>query len=459
MKLKYLYFLLITILTFYSCNAQKQETDNRLYGVWNSIGYAQQLEISKKNITIRDTYESGCNLHTKLPTAYLEEICTITNLTKDSLQIKVGFTNYNFVRSKKSDICEKGKNNPLSNFDALWETFKENYAFFNLRKVDWNQLKDKYRKRLSKKSSDLELYTILNTMISELNDGHVSIEIPDSLEDKIEENNEDTDDLRVKVIYSITRKYIPNYKTYNKGMINWGFINDSISYIQFNNFEDLANYNISNELTAEEFIEQYWENADKSSNYAKDVLTSFKKQMAIIYEDIKNTKSCIIDVRFNEGGFDQIGLEILSYFTNKKRIAFSKKARLKNGFTNTQNIYIEPNEVNYKGKLYLLTSPQTASASETFILASQNIENVTRIGSNTEGILSDVLSKRLPNGWEFGLSNEIYENVEGKNYEMTGIPTDYEINYSRIAKDFYMDLLIELKTNDKAIEKVIELDE
>ncbi len=90
-------------------------------------------------------------------------------------------------------------------------------------------------------------------------------------------------------------------------------------------------------------------------------------------------------------------------------------------------------------------------------MASQNIENVTRIGSNTEGILSDILSKRLPNGWKFGLSNEIYENVDGKNYEMTGIPPNYELNYSRNTKEFYIDLLTELKTNDRAIEKVIEL--
>ena len=219
----------------------------------------------------------------------------------------------------------------------------------------------------------------------------------------------------------------------------------------------MANYNISNELTPEEFDEQYWENADRSLNYAKDVLTSFKKQMAIIYDDIKNTEYCIIDVRFNGGGFDQIGLEILSYFTNKKRIAFLKKARFANEFTSTQSIYIEPSGQSYKGKLYLLTSPLTASASETFILASQNIENAIRIGSNTEGILSDVLSKRLPNGWEYRLSNEIYENVNGRNYEMSGIPPDYKFNYSRNAREFYLNFLTELKTNDKAIEKVIEL--
>ncbi len=457
MKFKNLYILLITSLVFYSCNAQKRGSENRLYGTWKSIGYGQRLEISKKHTVLYDIYESGCNLNAKLPTTYLEEFYGITKLTNDSLQIKVGFTKYDFIRSKESEFCKKRKNNPLLNFDALWETFNENYAFFGLRKVDWNKIKDKYRKQLSKKTSDLELYSILNAMISELNDGHAFVGIPDSLEDKIEENDEEGNSLREKVIYTINEKYIPNYKTYNKGMINWGYINDSIAYIQFNDFEDLANYNISTDLSTEEFDNQYWEKADESTNYTKDVLTSFKKQMEIIYNDIKNIESCIIDVRFNGGGFDQIGLEILSYFTNSNKIAFSKKARLRDGYTKSQDVFIKPNGKNYKGNLYILMSPQTASAGETFVLASQNIENTIRIGSNTEGILSDVLSKKLPNGWEYGLSNEIYENVNGINYEMNGIPADYELNYSRKTKEFYDNLLLELKTNDKAIEKVIKL--
>ena len=219
----------------------------------------------------------------------------------------------------------------------------------------------------------------------------------------------------------------------------------------------MANYNISNDLSSEEFANQYWEKADNSINYTKDVLESFKKQMKIIYEDVKNSKSCIIDVRFNGGGFDEVGLEILSYFTSKPIISFSKKARYGNSFTKSQNINLEPNKNQFQGDLYILTSPQTASASETFVLASQNIENATRIGSNTEGILSDVLSKRLPNRWEYGLSNEIYENANGINYEQSGIPADYHLNYSRKTKEFYNNLLLELKINDRAIEKVIEL--
>ena len=179
--------------------------------------------------------------------------------------------------------------------------------------------------------------------------------------------------------------------------------------------------------------------------------------MQIIYDDIKNAPTCIIDVRFNGGGYDQIGLEILRYFIEDNKIAFRKKARHGDGFTDPQTIYIQPNGKNFKGNLYILTSPQTASASETFVLASLNIENAKRIGSNTEGILSDILSKRLPNGWEYGLSNELYENSNGKNYEKNGIPVDYELNYPRNAQQFYSDLLLELKTNDRAIEKVIQL--
>lgn len=452
------WILVSTILLSSCCSKAQSETlDKNLYGVWNSVGYGQQLKISKKYSLLKDRYDSGCNINTKLPTANLDEFFDIIKLTKDSLQIKVGFTIYDYIKSKKSEFCKTTKNNPLSNFDALWETFNENYAFFYLHDVKWAELKNKYRKKISKKSTDIELYTVLDEMISELNDGHSYIDIPESLEKVIEDNDDEADNLRRKAIQTLIAKYIPNFKTYNRGIINWGFINDSISYIQFNDFEDLANYKIPNTLSNEDFENQYWEQADKSNNYSKDVLNSFKKQMEVIYNDIKSSKTCIIDVRFNGGGYDEIGLEILSYFTNKKEFAFTKKAKTDNGFTKPQTLFIQPNKNYYNGKTYILTSYQTASASETFVLASKNINNIVQIGSNTEGILSDILSKRLPNGWEYGLSNEIYENTNGISFEKYGIPADYNIDYKRDSREFYKRFLIELQTSDKAIEKVFEL--
>jgi C-terminal processing protease CtpA/Prc len=46
---------------------------------------------------------------------------------------------------------------------------------------------------------------------------------------------------------------------------------------------------------------------------------------------------------------------------------------------------------------------------------------VTRIGQNTQGVFSDVLGRRLPNGWRFGLPNERFV-TDGKTYDGTGIP-------------------------------------
>ena len=72
---------------------------------------------------------------------------------------------------------------------------------------------------------------------------------------------------------------------------------------------------------------------------------------------------------------------------------------------------------------------------------------------------NDVIQQKLPNGWEYTLSNEIYESTDGINYEQIGIPVDYKINYSEKTSEFYNNLLKDLKKGeDSAIEKVIELE-
>ena len=181
----------------------------------------------------------------ELPKAFLENYYEISKLTSDSLEVKLGFTKYGFIRStSKSEVCNENSvdDNPVSNFDALWDTFDENYASFNLREIDWEKMKEKYRPKLNAQSTDGELHAVLKEMISELKDGHVSIELPDSLEDEIGNNGTDNGELRELVISEINSKYLDSVKTYNKGKVNWAIINNKIGYIQINDFEDLANY-------------------------------------------------------------------------------------------------------------------------------------------------------------------------------------------------------------------------
>jgi C-terminal processing protease CtpA/Prc len=53
--------------------------------------------------------------------------------------------------------------------------------------------------------------------------------------------------------------------------------------------------------------------------------------------------------------------------------------------------------------------------------------HVTRIGENTQGVFADVLGRRLPNGWTFGLPNEVFLTPEGTAFDGSGIPPDIRI--------------------------------
>ena len=53
--------------------------------------------------------------------------------------------------------------------------------------------------------------------------------------------------------------------------------------------------------------------------------------------------------------------------------------------------------------------------------------HVIRIGSNTQGVFSDVMLRHLPNGWTFGLPNEVFLTEDGKHFEATGVPPDITV--------------------------------
>ena len=84
----------------------------------------------------------------------------------------------------------------------------------------------------------------------------------------------------------------------------------------------------------------------------------------------------------------------------------------------------------FKGKVALLIGPDTVSAGETFTMALMGREpHVLRIGLNTQGVFSDVLGRSLPNGWHFGLPNEVYYTQDGKAFDAQGVPPDIHVRF------------------------------
>jgi len=112
----------------------------------------------------------------------------------------------------------------------------------------------------------------------------------------------------------------------------------------------------------------------------------------------------VIDVRRNSGGADPLGVEIASRLTGNRYLAYSKVTRNNPDgplrFTARQETWVPAStRPGFRGKVVLLTGPDTISAGETFAMALMGREpHVTRIGLNTQGVFSDVLGRTLPNG-------------------------------------------------------------
>ncbi len=450
-------------------------------GVWLSEGYGRVVEIKKNKAQLYDICKVNCTKAQILPKDILLDQFKLTKVNDSLLEVSGGITKLYFNKiDDLPELCSrkiKDKNDPIYNFETLWQTFNENYCYFEERKINWTALKTKYKSQVRPNTKPFELFLIMDAMVEELNDGHSNMYVPKELEKEYRKDQAAKREIRkTKILDSLGQDYklppihvdsirlkvISNYvkdvKTYNFGVLNYGLLNDEIAVLQINGMDQFANYNIPNNIARSKAEQLYEKHSEKSNNYTRDNTDGTSYIMNKVLSEIKNTKACIIDVRFNGGGFDEVQLEILKKFATKDTLVVVKKARDGSGFTKKSNVYLRPSSNVYKGDVYFLTSHQTASAAEDFILCAMSaVPNAIRIGSNTNGIFSDILDKKLPNGWAFGLSNEIYESPNGLSYEATGIPPHYRVAYDKKGYWFYKKFYDDQTSKDEAIELVLSL--
>jgi hypothetical protein len=283
---------------------------------------------------------------------------------------------------------------PVSVFDQFVRLFDDNYAFFELRGVDWHSQTQMYRQRITPAISNDELFGVLCEMILLLDDHHVRIsqggkrcygarEVPwrnktGAIEGFIE------------------RKYLRDGGT-RRGAITFGAIDDATGYIDIHHMVGCVTWFGMPRRTAKELDEAL--------------------------ATMKNARKIIIDVRFNSGGYEACGLGFASRFVGKKRLVYSKDTYYKGAYGSHQDLFISPQgNVNNKARVIVLTSRATVSAAETFVMAMMALPQVTTLGEFTGGIHSDIYMKKLSNGWQIGLSNQKYVLPDGKVYEKIGLP-------------------------------------
>lgn len=462
--IKNIFFLLSIALLGDAASAQKIPM-SLTNTVWLQQGYDRILTIKDSTYVYYNINSVTCK---PLAEGSFNDRFRLVSLKNKILVVNPGgIVHYNFTKltSLPSGCTEEAKKelSYQKNFQVFWDTFNTNYAFFKERNVDWNGIYNQYLPAVQKAKTDQEFAEILKEIIQKIKDGHIRLDLPESLKEKPKQTQATNEPIRSKsvLLSDLKKTYLKGEKSYNGGVLQWGVLkNSKIGYILINDMNNFADYVPEDKNHSKDFTDLYEKVSSSKSpqQMFEDELEGVKKIMEKVLHDLKGSNSVVIDLRFNGGGYETVALRLLSYFVLTKNRVLSITAKTETGFTPKQNYILYPAQKTYNRPVYLFLGPNTASAAEIFALGALDYPNIKRIGSKTSGIFSEILWKELPNGWEFSLSNEIYTDKYGKTYEGAGIPVNIEMNYPRNRSDLYKSFYLNDIFSDKALDKVIDFE-
>lgn len=306
--------------------------------------------------------------------------------------------------------CEKtmfeedlASTDPMTNFEYLWKQCDEKYAYFDLKNIDWDQIKIKYAAKINKDMSDEALFNVLGEMLTELKDDHTNLvsnfNISSFGVDKLGQDNYDT---RIVKDHYLSDDY------YTSGPFIHDFLaNKEIGYIRFGSFTGTVD----------------------------------NTNLDFILDRYKNTKGLILDLRENGGGAATDIFNILSRFVKRETVVYY--SRIKNGPGHQDFSKAKPAKVKrydgirYKNKVCVLTDRGTYSAGSFTALATKALANVILIGDTTGGGLGMPNGGQLPNGWTYRFSITQALTLDKSTAYENGVPPDIKVlfNWNDRTKD------------------------
>ena len=410
-----------------------------LDGVWRSQGYGYAIQIDGPTLKAFEVTETTC-----LPgftaqrdsVAVADREATFKTTDGDVYFIRAGGSaDHKLLHSAGSAsdvridrlpglpaVCgHPTPDTPADNFEVFARTWAEHYISFDLKKTDWAEVVEANRSKIAPGTTPTGLFDIFEAMISPFHDTHTFISAP-ALKRQFRTLRPGTDRVikgdmaefrskGVPALLAVTeRAYIKTpLRKWCNDQIQYGRLDDATGYLRILSFSGYA----------------------KERGFAAG-LEALETALDAIFSD-PSLKGLVIDLRINFGGSDPYGLAIASRLATVEYLAYTKVARAdavdRNKWTPGDPSRVHPSSrPGFRGPVVELMGPLTISAGETCTQALMGrTPHITRIGENTQGVFSDVLGRHLPNGWRFGLPNEVFRTPEGTAFDGTGIPPDITV--------------------------------
>ena len=405
-------------------------------GVWRSRGYGEVLEIHGPTVKAYEVTSTTCvpdYTGQRDPATIAGREATFNHDKSDVFFIRSGGqSDHKLMHNEGSAsdirldrlqrlpaVCDHlTPNTPAGNFEVFTRTWAENYILFDQKKVDWAEVVRNSQSKVRPETTPAELYDIFVGMIEPLHDRHTFIEAPDLKRDFstyrpgtdriIKGNPREFFSKTMPALLEITdHAYLKTpMRKWCREKVQYGHVNETTGYLRITSFSHYSD----------------------TPGFAAG-LAALESALDEIFSD-PNLKALVIDVRINFGGEDPYGLAIASRLATRPYVAYTKVARIdpvdRNKWSPGDRSEVRPSSrPSFHGPVVELTGPLTISAGETFTQAMMGrTPRVLRIGENTQGVFSDVLGRDLPNGWSFGLPNEVFRTAQGTTFDASGIPPD-----------------------------------
>jgi C-terminal processing protease CtpA/Prc len=299
-------------------------------------------------------------------------------------------------------LLSPAADSPERVFEKVWETFDERYALFEVKGVDWQALHDEYSPRITSDSSEEELFDVLTSMLSHLNDNHVMLRAP-SLDRDFNAGylGRRFADLGLDGVMEYLDRRPLAESSFRGGprlagddRIQYGWLDDSVGYLHLGAFDDV----------------------DVSAAAVDTILA-----------ELADARAWVVDVRFNSGGDDRVGKAVADRFADRRRLYMVTRDRSGSGhddFADPRYWHVDPAERAFTGPVALLTSRLSVSAAENFALAMRTLPHVTVVGDTTSGCMADMEWFNLQNGWRVSLSRNLFVDYADRCWEGIGVPPD-----------------------------------